>query len=528
MDNHALDGLFPPRKLWLKFRPRKRDRRQDSMALNLQALKKAISILRVKQPTLPWAIKLSETISRIRRRVLEDASFSFGTIIVRGIEKDKKLKTFRPLAEFGLEDKIIDCLTARYFRERFDNLFGDCALAFRCASPGQPVPTIHTALAEIHRFRLKYSNRSLFVAEADISAFYDSVSHKMARHAITSLESELSAKIGEADIAPRAKQIFEAFLNAYSFFNSVKKGAEVEIKRRNQQNSFPWPEQMLRELHGKEDLTSIGVPQGAALSCFVANAVLHSADQSVLNLKKRRKRPLLYQRYCDDMVVVSTDRAACRAGFEAYLNRLHEIKLPVHPPKTIAVYDPQFWNGKSKAVYQWAEAPVGVPWIQFVGYQIRFDGLVRIRPKSLKKHFRKIVEMTNFVLKAIRPGKKSRGHVPKISAKVRKRKRQIVYRLAQRLCCLGVGRRFVGQPLPTTAEEIMPMCWTRGFRGLKGMPAVKTALKELDRHRERQLRRLKRNLAKHVDREPEAEGWLGKKKPLEYLGRPFSYFGQLK
>ena len=51
---------------------------------------------------------------------------------------------------------------------------------------------------------------------------------------------------------------------------------------------------------------------------------------------------------------------------------------------------------KSKAPYEWGPAtkPGRVPWCAFVGYQIRHDGALRLRPSSLKKE----VEKHNHIL----------------------------------------------------------------------------------------------------------------------------------
>ncbi|WP_269058229.1 reverse transcriptase domain-containing protein, partial [Streptococcus pneumoniae] len=43
----------------------------------------------------------------------------------------------------------------------------------------------------------------------------------------------------------------------------------------------------------------IGVPQGGALSGLIANIYLNKADLSIIGKK------VLYQRFCDDMIIVS-------------------------------------------------------------------------------------------------------------------------------------------------------------------------------------------------------------------------------
>jgi hypothetical protein len=78
---------------------------------------------------------------------------------------------------------------------------------------------------------------------------------------------------------------------------------------------------------------------------------------------------------------------------------LEEQKLPYHKPKAVWFYDKNFWGRKSKAPYRWTGKKwFGcVPWVQFVGYQVRYDGLVRIKKDSFNKHLLRPRETTDKV-----------------------------------------------------------------------------------------------------------------------------------
>src|SRR5581483_6777024 len=86
-------------------------------------------------------------------------------------------------------------------------------------------------------------------------------------------------------------------------------------------------------------------------------------------------------------------------AFGAYLAALKELKLPYHEPKCVVFYNKEFWEFKSKQPYRWTGKKwFGcVPWVQFVGYQVRYDGLVRIKKKSFQKQKDSLREATDEV-----------------------------------------------------------------------------------------------------------------------------------
>jgi hypothetical protein len=187
------------------------------------------------------------------------------------------------------------------------------------------------------------------------------------------------------------------------------------------------------------------------------------------------------------------------------------------------MYDAKFWEGKSKAPYLWANATneSAVPWIQFVGYQIRFDGLVRVRPSSIKKQKQKMTEVADELLEVLNPFRRRGGPIPPFATELRKSNRQIVHRLRQRLISMTVGRVKLG----TLSSGPQPMCWAYGFRGLWGRRLVGNVIKGLDRHRERQIRRVIRRLQ---SRPPQKSQKSDADDVLTYYGAPFSIWAQFR
>lgn len=524
-----LDGMFPPRRKWATFRPKRRKSGQDSQRLNKAALTRAVKFLMAREPNLPWVQKLKSKAFSIQSRVLGESPFLFQSPLVLAVEKDPKIHTFRPLAIYNLEDKIIECLVARYLRESLDFLFLPSALAFRTRQENQAEPvTTHTALARIMRINGKYSK--IFVAEADIRAFFDCVCHSRVKESFAELAEEATRARPLWKIDERAVHILDAYLQSYSFQNQVLGQGLNDLMKKNRKATFPWPDVALQNLHGKCDLSGIGVPQGGALSCFIANLVLHNADKDIENLRKKRKEAICYMRYCDDMIILSPKRATCQAALAVYKTSLAAQKLPLHEPEDAIEYKGEgrrsFWAKKSKNTYRWGPSSLGIPWVQFVGYQVRHDGLVRVRPKSLKKHLTKLTTATNEMLNVINPRRDRNEGSPVYSPSIRKNAREIQHRFRMKLLSLAVGRRILGQKMPETSDEIMPMCWAKGFRGLRGVPHIRSHLKLLDSHRERQLRRVEsrlRHFPKSVSTPTEETL---RRRHIRYYGSPFSYHGQ--
>jgi hypothetical protein len=107
------------------------------------------------------------------------------------------------------------------------------------------------------------------------------------------------------------------------------------------------------------------------------NLVLDLADKRVRAVQEQLPDQIQYFRYCDDMILLARRGSHCREAFQAYLNALDELKLPYHQPKSVETYNKRFWNEKSKNPYCWSgtKGPGCIPWVQFVGYQVRYDGL---------------------------------------------------------------------------------------------------------------------------------------------------------
>jgi len=157
--------------------------------------------------------------------------------------------------------------------------------------------------------------------------------------------------------------------------------------------------------------------------------------------------------------------------------------------------------------YQWdkvnnssSEGKANVPWLSFVGYQVRYDGLVRVRSKSIRKELKKQVSETDKILKIIKTS-------PRINALA------VKFRLEQRLISMSRGRFKFG-------SSKISMCWCAGFQVLKSNPNVTNQIRQLDRNREKQIARLEM----HLEKVPTPRSKSLKPPPrLKFYGHNYSY-----
>jgi hypothetical protein len=527
-DRELLD-MLPPRQEWHRNRPRLAERpRGDPSSVSFEAIIQTWRRHRRTKSSAPWFVNLCVRANSIRNRVLSADRFQYGPLTIVAVPKDLRKHPYRPLALLQLDDRIVDGLTARYFRETLDAALLPSCLAFRCSRGTQPPPTIHDALDAVLEEIDRHRDEPLFAAECDIQGFYDCVSHDVARTSIQELLQEAKKKDASVELDPRALHIFEAYLGAYCFTKDVKDRALAELHaKRDPRGDFKWPLRDLEALYEPNPVPDVGVPQGAALSCVVANAVLHLADKEMAAVRNHGGVDLKYLRYCDDMIILSPDKRMCDEALERYCSVLKKLRLPVHSPSDVGIYAGQMkkahWDGKSRKPYLWGNPEVhGVPWVQFVGYQVRRDGLVRVRANSLKKERKKLTDTANELLRVLEPHSGSDGNEAR-SHTIRRTAHQIRHRLRMRLISMAVGRR----TLVHGPGKIMPMCWGHGFRGLLGKRFCTNWLKALDRHRERQIARVWRRA--RVVAPPKAEVKRGElHKALKYYGAPFSYLFQFQ
>ncbi len=481
-----LDGLLPPRKVWSRYRqPNKNRREMKSKDIDLAALQKAVRRLIKEDPTLPWVSRLLERASWIRYRALHADNPSFHHACIIGRRKDQGSSAYRPITIYGLDDNIIQKLTARYLSQTLDFCFSDACCAYR-SSQGRADSPINreSALGRLAKFRA--DQQTVYVAEADLRNFMDCVDHSIARHALRQLIIQAKGINPAIEVDPRAIQLYDAALDSYSFQRDVLGHATEILQRRDRHGRFIWPMKELSEMHDRTQLGAIGIPQGGALSCFVVNVMLHEVDQAVESTPVPFGHKLQYLRFCDDMLILSTSRDVCHNAMGAYMEAIKAKLLLAHEPVDInhstgKSDESNYLDVKSKMPYLWARKENGgIPQVQFLGFLIRYDGQFLIRAKSIHKQVRKICDEAKMLSRRIRSADGALKMPP----------HEILRRFHMKLVAMSVGRRKPGQPPPKCRKDIKPMCWADGYKLLWETYYDPTQLKQLDYHREQAMQRI--------------------------------------
>ena len=316
-------------------------------------------------------------------KMASDDSFSFRSLETIPIRKsnteDRIIAKFTDLREAA----ILACL-AKYLTEHFDPYLSGSACAFRSGGKGG----FNEAARQIRNMRrISNNNQPLYVAECDLKKFYDTVNHDLLQDAF-----DVFAECCRKDVSPlddRAKLLLAAYLRCYSFKHSVLESKSEKMRRSIDRKRIPWvDESELRNTYAGMEVPygKIGIPQGGAISPLLANIMLHSVDRLVRCEHGRDVcgDDFLYTRFCDDMIIVSADKRMCESAFARYCNEAKRLKLLMHSPKAeIAKYSARWWQGKTRATYEWSKD--AIPWVGFVGYQIRYDGEIRLRKQSLDR-----------------------------------------------------------------------------------------------------------------------------------------------
>ena len=433
--------------------------------------------------------------------------------IVKGdIGPDGKIEC-RPISIFkSYKDRVILSLANKYLTILFDNFFDEDSLAFRAKrnyhTRRNYFTSHHDAIDRILEFRKRNAHKNIYVAECDMQKFYDSVRHSIVKKEFRRLIHQVhkSYSIDTTVI----EHIFYSYLNCYTFPKRVYQlNDDKEYWAHHHINGyFGW---VKNELLGNGLCTEkgisrlkIGVPQGGALSGLIANIVLNCADRNV----RKHKGDFLYQRYCDDMILLHTNKKECSRILNSYNTSLKQLMLIPHDIKDVEFNSKQYWKVKSKNVYSWGKT--GNEWIGFVGYEIKRSGEVRIRKKSLLKEKNKIKTVVREICKQVTDQKRVTNN-------------SICNTILHKLISMSVGKVALWNYQYIDNE----LCWITGFNRLSDNPYAIKQIKDLDRVRMNALRSAKKYLLKHT-----AKGNPQKRNTdvtrLGFHGRPFSYFCHYK
>jgi hypothetical protein len=494
-----ISEMFPPRKDWIRFNlDYRKDFEGDIGKMQFEELR--LTILKErgrakKTNIIPnWLVNLDSFVEQVRSLMMDLKTVSLMRPSSQSyMLKDARTKEFRVIVHYNLVNSIISTLVAQYLTDHTDTslsqpYFYSYSYAFRSSRIGAKAPgeyTYHAATRHIEEYRLANIGKGIYVAEIDLAKFFDTISHKVILSCFDLLQSFF--KLNNKPVDERAIQIAQNYLKAFSF-NMDALPNEIPGKL-----IFKWPADKLAGMGVNIKNDPHGVPQGGALSCFFANLILHELDK-IFSVEDKE---LKYLRYCDDFIVLHTDKEKCVEYVEKALDKLKTLYLVAHSPFDYNLKDyrnkiikkggtrliNEFWNSsKSKQPYRWGphseEGKDNVPYVSFVGYQRRYDGILRVRKKSLKKEYGKQKKLIDDVLRRSASG-------TNINAK------QIVFRTEQKLIAMSVGKKNI-----FNVSRQLGFCWCAGFKELYSGEKLETQLKYLDKSRGIQMARLRRKLKK--------------------------------
>jgi hypothetical protein len=399
--------MFPPRNKWIRLC---KNERKNKTAVDINTIQIERTILRSTKnlkakPKSEWQYQLFRFICDIKNTVL-NGKYIVPVPNIQAQFKEIKhgVKVFRPIAYFDYKDRIIISQCNRYLNECFDHTFLDCSYAFRLRNMQGKSFSHHSAIEDVIAYKKRFITDKLWVSECDITKFYDCVNHYTIKKIYENKVKEVSS-LG-INVDDRANNLFSSYLDCYSFNHLVK---QIKLGKNSE---FGWVnDKQLKQINFNAINDRLGVPQGGALSCLIANLLMDVIDKKIQSMNDG---DLFYARFCDDMILIHPNQSYCDKVLEQYSASLLDLGLISHPFTKFETYNKDFWKSKSKASYPWAKNGMddnpkkNVPWLSFVGYQLSYDLRVRVRRSSLKKEIEKQIKETGKVINLIKKGKEFR------------------------------------------------------------------------------------------------------------------------
>ena len=211
------------------------------------------------------------------QRMVKNGRYDAGPVLRKFIPKgDDKL---RPLGIPTVRDRIVQQATKNVIEQIFEMKFLDCSYGFR------PNRSTHQAIEQI---RAKILQGYIWVCDADISKFFDTVDHEI-----------MINRVGEEISDGKVLSLIESWLKA----GVMEEGIETE--------------------------TTKGTPQGGVISPLLANIYLHELDKQISTMKE-----VILVRYADDFIILSKTKEVAERAMEEVRKILEKLKLCLNSTKT--------------------------------------------------------------------------------------------------------------------------------------------------------------------------------------------------
>ena len=407
-----LSRIMPPRRMWV--RPAKRVKLDNGAVDTSKNAEKALLLTidrdrknRSANPRI-YLDELDAFIEHIRAQLTGD-NLKLGSPQLMPILKSKRVLpdktlevTCRPLSVYGrLEDKIILSLTSRYLTRLLDKHLHENILSYRPArnflGEEHHVPIFNDGIILIKNYLKEHDSENIYVADCDIKKFYDIIPHSTVIECFDRILDKTRLNDEGKD---QVMKVITAYLDSYNFYTNVLIEADsspklfhkVRKKLHDHDNKntyrIGWVDEIM-ELNEQEQRQR-GVPQGGALSLLVANVVLNDVDQVIVS---QQDKDCLFVRYCDDIILMHTDRERCSQLMAAYTESLTKHGLYFHDFERVSdaknsenpnVTTDHFWKIKSHHPFLWGDGEGDSNrYIGFLGYEMCRTGKMRLRRSNM-------------------------------------------------------------------------------------------------------------------------------------------------
>lgn len=416
--------MTPSRNAWRRLRKRSRPKNASVEQLNADTLRNTIyydlkQYRNYGKQAPKYLRRLLTFVAGIIRSVNSEAPLDFtGNIkVIAQFKKDQgDTAIYRPLSVYeSLEVKTLISLASAYLTVQLDNSLHEEILAYRPKRDYHGKKNYSTsgddAIIGIKKFIDEHKGQPVYVAECDIQKFYDIINHDV----VLDCFSKIAQKAQIPDYH-QVERVLKAYLDSYSFSKDImslndnhdywisyRQLHEKHNKNKNHNRKdvinyrFEWvSDDCFKTCYENEEQLSackhlLGIPQGGALSCIIANVVLNSVDEAVVGDMDPDR---FFVRYGDDILLAHTDYDKCCSLMDAYVASLQKHHLSYHPFKSLSECKDgaktlkTFWDMKSKSPFLWGPGDGNAfEWIGFVGYEIRYTGHTRLRKSTLDKKF---------------------------------------------------------------------------------------------------------------------------------------------
>lgn len=412
----AVRTLTPSRNAWRRPRKLKRQYHKSVNVRDMASLRSTIrhdfEQFRDNPDAAPQYLKeLKKFIAKVQDMARGDQPLDFGSCI-KVQAKWKKDQgddaIYRPISVFdSIHVKALISIASQYLTFAAEDCLHEEILSYRPAREYHGKKEYRTedddAIAGLKEYVAGHSGEDLYVAECDIQKFYDVFNHDVILNCFREMAQEV-----QIPAYHEVERILKAYLDSFSFesrimalnddeqyWESYRAAHSGVVKGKCR---FDWvkDEDFLISYKDAETLAAskkkIGIPQGGALSCVIANVVLNNVDRKA-GLATRSPEKF-FVRYGDDILLIHTDFDECTRLINAYISELENHYLPYHLFKPLASCKngaktaKEFWDIKSKAPFRWGSGEGNAfEWIGFVGYEMRYTGELRLRLSTLQKKF---------------------------------------------------------------------------------------------------------------------------------------------